>query len=88
MPRRAPSDPFPSKPPSKNLDFDAAGYIPFGGGGVYFVDPNLRTPYVFQYNLSIEQQLPSNLLLEIGYLGYSAHKLTGLVDVNPFHLGN
>jgi outer membrane receptor protein involved in Fe transport len=80
-------DPFPSKPPSKNLDFAAAGYIPFGGGGVYFVDPNLRTPYVYQYNLSLQQQLPGNMLLELTYLGYSAHKLTGLVDVNPFILG-
>ncbi len=79
-------NPFPSKPPNKNLDFAAAGYLPFGGGGVYFVDPKLRTPYVFQYNLSIQQQLPSSILLEVGYLGYDAHKLTGLVDVNPFDL--
>ena len=79
-------NPFPSKPPSQNLNFADAGYIPFGGGGVYFVDPKLRTPYVFQYNLNIQQQLPSNMLLEVGYLGYDAHKLTGLVDANPFDL--
>ncbi len=80
-------DPFPSKAPSKTLDFNAAGYLPFGGGGVYFVDPHLRTPYVYQYNLSVQQQLASNTMLEVGYLGYSAHKLTGLIDVNPFILG-
>lgn len=80
-------DPFPSRPPAHNIDFNAAGFLPFGGGGVYFVDPKLRTPYVFQYNLSIQQQLPSNMLLEVGYLGYSAHKLTGLLDVNPMVLG-
>ncbi len=80
-------DPFPSKPPSQNLDFGAAGYLPVGGGGVYFVDPHLRTPYVYQYNLSVQQQLPGNMLLELTYLGYSAHKLTGLVDENPFILG-
>lgn len=81
-------DPFPSKPPSQNINFGDAGFLPFGGGGVYFVDPHLRTPYVFQYNASIQQQLPSNTMLEVGYLGYSAHKLTGLVDVNPFAPGS
>ena len=80
-------DPFPSKPPSQNLDFGAAGYLPFGGGGVFVVDPHLRTPYVFQYNLSLQQQLPSTMVLEAGYVGYSAHKLTGLVDINPYVLG-
>jgi hypothetical protein len=79
-------DPFPSRPPAHNINFADAGFLPFGGGGVYFVDPKLRTPYVFQYNLSVQQQLPSSMLLEVGYLGYSAHKLTGLVDVNPFPL--
>src|SRR5437762_6729936 len=80
-------NPFPSKPPSKDIDFAAAGFIPYGGGGVYFVDPKLRTPYVYQYNLSIQQQLPANMILEAGYLGYSAHGLTSLVDFNPFALG-
>ncbi len=80
-------NPFPSKPPTKDINFADAGFLPFGGGSVYFVDPNLRTPYVFQYNLSIQQQLPSNIVLELGYVGYSAHKLTSLVDVNPFPIG-
>jgi outer membrane receptor protein involved in Fe transport len=77
-------NPFPSKPPASNIDFGAAGFLPFGGGGVYFVDPHLRTPYVYQYNLSLQQQVFPGTVLEVGYLGYDAHKLTGLVDVNPF----
>jgi Carboxypeptidase regulatory-like domain/TonB dependent receptor/TonB-dependent Receptor Plug Domain len=79
-------NPFPSKPPANNLDFDAAGFLPAGGGGVYFVDPHLRTPYVYQYNLSIQQQLPGNMQTEIAYVGNIGKKLTSLVDTNPFTL--
>jgi hypothetical protein len=80
-------NPFPSTPPAKDINFGDAGFLPFGGGSLFLVDPNLRTPYVFQYNLSLQQQLPSNIVLELGYVGYSAHGLTSLVDVNPFPIG-
>lgn len=77
-------DPFPSKPPPSNLNFGTAGYLPFGGDGVFFVDPSLRTPYTFQYNFSVEQQLGTGLVLDIGYVGQDSHGLTELVDVNPY----
>ncbi|MBV9294169.1 MAG: hypothetical protein JO145_01255, partial [Acidobacteriaceae bacterium] len=77
-------NPFPSKPPSSSLNFANAGYLPIGGGGVYFVDPHLRTPYVYQYNFSIEQQLATGMVFDIGYVGQDSHKLTELVDINPF----
>ncbi len=78
---------FPSKPPAKNINFDASGFLPFGGGGVYFVDPHLRTPYIYQYNLSLQQELAHNLVAEVAYVGSDSHKLTGLIDSNPFILG-
>ncbi len=78
---------FPSKTPSSTASF--AGSEPFGStGGLFLVDPHLRTPYVYQYNLNIQQELPAGMLLEAGYIGYDAHKLTSLVDVNPFPLGS
>jgi hypothetical protein len=80
-------NPFPSKPPATDINFADAGFLPFGGGGVFFVDPHLRTPYVYQYNMQLQQELAPGMVLELGYLGYDAHKLTGLVDVNPFVLG-
>jgi hypothetical protein len=85
---------FPSTPPPSTVDFTQAGFLPIGGAGVngdpgpYFVDPHLRTPYVYQYNFSIQRELARDLLLETSYVGSSSHKLTGLVDANPFILGN
>lgn len=80
-------NPFPSRPPASNIDFAAAGFLPFGGGGVFFVDPHLRTPYIYQYNLSIQRELAKDLIAEVDYVGSSSHKLTALVDRNPFILG-
>jgi hypothetical protein len=78
---------FPSRPPSSTASF--AGSLPFGStGALYLVDPHIRTPYVYQYNLNIQQQLPGGMVLEAGYVGYDAHKLTSLVDIDPFPLGS
>ena len=78
---------FPSRPPASNIDFDAAGFLPFGGGGVFFVDPHLRTPYNYQYNLSVQHEIVRNLIGEASYVGSTSHKLTALIDRNPFILG-
>ena len=75
-------NPFPSRPPAKDVKFST-----FGGGGVYFIDPHLRTPYIFQYNLSVQRELMRKTTLEVDYVGSDSHKLTGLYDSNPFLLG-
>ena len=76
---------FPSKPIDHNLDF--TNLLPFGGGSLFFVDPHLKTPYTYQYNLSLQHEVAKNTVLELTYLGSSSHGLTGLQDVNPFVLG-
>jgi Carboxypeptidase regulatory-like domain/TonB-dependent Receptor Plug Domain len=79
-------DPFPSKPPSANVSF--VPFVPINSSGfVYFVDPHLRTPYVYQYNLSVQRNLFADMVLEMNYVGSSSHGMTSLRDVNPMILG-
>ncbi len=76
-------NPFPSHPPASTAKFNPL----FGGSGVFFVDPNLRTPYNYQYNLSIQREILTSTTLEVDYIGSDSHKLTGLTDTNSFILG-
>ena len=81
-------NPFPSKPPPSNIDFLASGFLPVNASGIVFlVDPHLRTPYTYQYNLSVQHEVAPNTVLEVSYVGSSSHGLTGLIDVDPFILG-
>ena len=83
-----PGDPFPSTPPTASSAFNLAtgNSLPFGGGGIYFVDPHLHTPYTYQYNLSVQREVAKNLTTELNYVGSSSKGLTSLEDVNPFIL--
>ena len=45
-------------------------------------DLSRRTGYIYQYNLTLQQQLRPNLLLEFGYLGNTGQKQVGTVWVN------
>ena len=82
------ADPFPSKiPPPSDINFTAAGFLPFLGSGNNFVNPHLKTPYIYQYNLSVQRQFSNSLMAEIGYAGSSSHGLLTWVDQNPFVLG-
>jgi hypothetical protein len=81
-------NPFPSKPVNHQVNFADAGDLPIGGGNPFFVDPNLKTPRIYQYNVSVQQQFVNNLTMEAGYIGYVTHGLTGLTDIDPFQPGS
>jgi hypothetical protein len=79
---------FPSTPPASNIDFAGSGFLPINSSGaVFLVNPHLHTPYVYQYNLSIQHELAKNLVAEVNYVGNSSKGLTALKDINPFVLG-
>jgi len=59
--------------------------LPPGGsatGDLFTVDRNIRTPYMENYNLNIQQQLSSKVVLQVGYVGSVGRKLFRFRDIN------
>jgi len=51
------------------------------------VDPNLKLPYVLNYNLSIQHQFGANLSLQVAYVGNHGYRLLNFADINQAPLG-
>jgi Carboxypeptidase regulatory-like domain/TonB dependent receptor len=49
---------------------------------IFAFDRNLKTPYMENYNLNIEQQISQKVSLQIGYVGSQGHRLLRFVDLN------
>ena len=70
------SDGFPTIPP---LDLGPAPTI--RSGSVIGVDPNYQPGYAEQFNLTVEHELPSSLLLKASYVGNLGRHLD--TDLQP-----
>jgi len=46
------------------------------------LDPNLRSSYLYQYNLGIQRMLNREFSIEVDYQGSAGHKLAILIDQN------
>ena len=51
-------------------------------GDAFTVDRNIRTPYMENFNLNIQQQVVKNVVVEVGYVGSEGHKLFRFRDIN------
>jgi hypothetical protein len=54
----------------------------FQPNGISPLDMNMQSPYTYQVNLTVEQQLPHNIAVMIAYVGSSSHDLPGSYDIN------
>lgn len=59
--------------------FTSSGYA---ASDVFTVDQNLRTPYIQNYNLNLEQEISNGIGLEVGYVGSQGRKLARFIDLN------
>ncbi|HTR25412.1 MAG TPA: TonB-dependent receptor [Terriglobales bacterium] len=49
---------------------------------VFGVDPNLKTPYIFNWNANVQQAMWKNAALTIAYVGNKGTKLYNIRDIN------
>lgn len=45
-------------------------------------DQHIKTPYIENYNLNIQQQFGRNVALQVGYVGSQGHRLFRFFDIN------
>jgi hypothetical protein len=71
--------PFVS-PPKGFANIDFSNYGPLS---LNLIDPNYKAPYAVNYNLTIQRQLPGNMLLSVGYVGEEARHTERAEELNP-----
>ncbi|MBZ5664985.1 MAG: TonB-dependent receptor [Acidobacteriia bacterium] len=49
---------------------------------IFAVDRHMKTPYMENYNINIQQQLTSKTTLQIGYVGSQGHRLFRFYDIS------
>jgi Carboxypeptidase regulatory-like domain len=57
-------------------------FISGPGGATETISPHFKYPYVEQYNLSVQRQLPGQVAFTAAYVGAFSHQLPDFVDVN------
>jgi len=49
---------------------------------VFAFDRNIRTPYMENYNLNLQQQISNKTVLQVGYVGSEGHRLWRFFDIS------
>ncbi|RMG52944.1 MAG: hypothetical protein D6723_07885, partial [Acidobacteria bacterium] len=76
---------FPKVPVIPDAAQLAAGVTPISG---FFMDRHMRTPYVQQWNLTLQYEVADNYLIEVGYVGTKGTKLIRQVKIAQAQLAS
>ena len=60
----------------------AGGRLTGVGGDVNFIDPNAKSPYVQQYSVDVQREIPGNIAVSAGFVGSRSSNLTWSGTVN------
>jgi hypothetical protein len=71
---------FPYVRPAAGAALDWSQYVM---QDISAIDANYTTPYAFNFNLNVQRQLPSDMILQVGYVGSLGRKLATVYEANP-----
>ena len=72
--------PFPYTPPVAGAALDWANYVEQDTSSIA---KNYTVPYTYNFNLNIQRQLTSAMILQVGYVGSLGHKLAVAYESDP-----
>lgn len=70
---------YPFTPPPAGSNVDFTFFEPFS---LNVIDPNYKTPYLVNYNLTIQREFPGQMILSVGYVGSQGRHLERAVEQN------
>jgi len=71
---------FPFSPPKPGSKVDFTFFEPMI---LKVFDPNFTTPSAYNYNFTVERELPAATILSVGYVGHMGRHLEERHDLNP-----
>jgi hypothetical protein len=71
---------FPFTPPAKGAQVNFPFYEPMT---LNVLDPKFTTPRSYNYNLTIERELPGSMIVSAGYVGLLGRHLENTLEMNP-----
>lgn len=74
------TNPFPYVPPTAGFTGSFAAFEPFS---INVIPKNFTTPHAFNWNLTIERELPGSMIFRVGYVGSHGSNLITSYTFNP-----
>jgi hypothetical protein len=77
---RAEANPFPYVYPAAGTQLNWPSYAQMS---ISTYPSKYTVPYVYNFNLNVQRELPSNMVLQLGYVGSVGHKLVRAYEGDP-----
>jgi hypothetical protein len=74
------SNKYPFFPPAAGSNVGFGFFEPFS---LNVLDPRFAVPYAINYNLTVQRELPAQMILSVGYVGSQARHLERAFELNP-----